>query len=207
MINVSIEGLESVSRFLESFPEATKRAAHRAINQTADRKGFAAMRALMKEQIAFPPGYLEDQTRFRVGQRATSDNLEATVVARQRPTSLARFVSNRGAIGRTGPAAPLIINVKKNRRKTLQRAFLIRLRAGQSASADNFNVGLAVRLAAGETLINKKFARPMQGNLYLLYGPSVEQLFENLLPSKMGEIGEYLETEFLRQMNLELLKV
>ena len=204
MISVDVSGLDSMAKWLDSFPDATKRAARMAINQTADRKGFTAMRVRMEDQLAFPKGYLTDPTRFRVSERATDDNLEAKVTARQRPTSLARFVTNRSAVGPRPAGQGLTINVKKSRRKVLDRAFLIRLRAG--SSGDNTNLGLAVRLSPGEALINKKFARPMQGNLYLLYGPSVEQLFENLLPSKMQEIGDYLEAEFNRQLTTQLAR-
>ena len=195
-ITVVASGLEDLARFYELAPQVTKTAARIAINQTAERKGIVALRAAMEEEIAFPKGYLTDRKRLGVTQRATQNNLEAKVTARQRPTSLARFASGNALVGGAG----LSVRVNPNRRRSLSRAFLVRLRADEGEVSDGaFNLGLAVRLARGETITNKKQMVHFGGGLYLLYGPSVDQVFRSVAAEKAPMIADMVTDEFLRQ--------
>ena len=72
----------------------------------------------------------------------------------------------------------------------MNRAFLMNLRSG--------NLGLAVRLAPGERIDNKRRMVQMSNGLYLLYGPSVDQVFRSVAEDVSADAGDFLEQEFLR---------
>lgn len=61
------------------------------------------------------------------------------------------------------------------------------------------NMGLAIRLKPGESLRNKtgKLTR-LAPNVYLLYGPSVDQVFRTISSEMTDEVADYLQQEFSR---------
>ena len=199
-VEIDVSGLAQISNYMALAPRSARTAARLALNTTADRKAVIGLRAAMEEQVAFPKGYLNDPRRFGVTQRATDGNLEAVVTARSRPTSLARFASNAAIIGNRRAASTLTVRVNPGRRRALSQAFLIRLRAGQGPVQDgNFNLGLAVRLRKGEVISNKVRMVPFGGGLYLLYGPSVDQVFRGVASESGPEIADFFAQEFFRQ--------
>lgn len=199
-LEIDVFGLAQLDRYLALAPKATRTAARLAINDTATRKGINMLRLTMEEQVAFPKGYLTDPRRLGVTQRATDSNLEAVITGRGRPTSLARFASSASIIGARRAGSPLTVRVNPSRRRALSRAFLVRLRAGQGPVTDEaFNLGLAIRLQPGEVISNKVRMVPFGGGLYLLYGPSVDQVFRSVAVDRAGEIADLVADEFLRQ--------
>lgn len=195
-ITVVATGLDDVERYFALAPKAARTAARIALNQTAERKGLQALRSAMEEEIAFPDGYLRDPKRLGVTQKASTANLEAKITARQRPTSLARFASALATVSRPGVS----VRVNPGRRRNLRQAFLVRLRAGEGpVTNDSFNIGLAVRLKPGERIANKKTMVPFGGGLYLLYGPSVDQVFRSVSAEKSPLVADLLSEEFFRQ--------
>lgn len=170
----------------------------RSINRVADRARTRAARQV-RDQVNFPASYLSPSAaRLRVASRARRDELEAVISGRDRPTSLARFTTQKpGQKTRAGGVAVTV--AAGGRRKVIRRAFLMNLKGG--------NVGLAVRTSGGPpegAWKPKEIAR----NLYLLYGVSVDQalmsasdgegVFEEISP----EMLEMLELEFERQLQL-----
>jgi hypothetical protein len=197
---IALEGV-AAERPLESLPENIRTAAVRAVNRTADRGRTNAAREILK-QVALPASYLNpSQGRLTVTQRASKDNLEAVITGRQRATSLARF-SRSGVTGETGVS----VEVAPGFAKFMKRAFLIRLRAGTADLDTKSNLGLAIRLKPGETIENKRRMVPIKGNLYLLYGPSVDQLFATVRGDIAPDTQDFLAAEFLRLMDLETLQ-
>jgi hypothetical protein len=82
----------------------------------------------------------------------------------------------------------------------LSKAFLVRLRAGQGPVQDGaFNLGLAIRLRKGETISNKVQMVPFGGGLYLLYGPSVDQVFRGVASENAPLLADAFADEFFRQ--------
>jgi hypothetical protein len=139
---------------------------------------------------------------------ATGSNLSATITARSRPTSLARFIVGGLKIGGANKKAGVSVMVEPGKVKRLPGAWLIRLRAGSEANLDTAsNVGLAVRTKNGRPPPGYK---PVQiaPNVYLLYGPSVAQaLFSESTQSGVAKdisprTLQILEDEFWRQMEL-----
>ena len=173
----------------------------RSINKTADRARTLASQDI-REQVAFPASYLAPSAkRLFVSTKATKVSpFEAVISGRDRPTSLARFTNQKplggGQRRRGGQVA---VTVKPGVRRYIKRAFLITL--------NNSNVGLAVRTDGGPP--NNAYAPKEIGkNLWLLYGPSVDQvlsaasngggIYEEIVPETL----DFLNDEFNRQLDL-----
>lgn len=180
---ILVEGLEHLND-LDSLNADITKWAMQATNRTAERFRTVSQRD-MQEQIAFSATYL--RSRLTVSRKATQSSLEAAISGRDRPTSLARFVT-RGKVGKGQTGVDLTVTPGNGRH--LAGAFLINLRNG--------NRGLAVRLAPGKTLANSRRAKKLANNLYLLYGPSVDQVFKGVADDIGPDALEFLEREFLR---------
>ncbi len=196
-VSILAEGLPDLARYLDIAATVAPRAARLAINDATRKVGLGESRKMIAEQIAFPGGYIDDPRRLRISKFATEDDLEAVVFARQRPTSLARF-STGGAVGQSG----VRVQVARGVSRQMDRAFILRLPQGRGPVSDEaYNLGLAIRLRPGET-INRKSkvaAVPMKGGLYLLYGPSVNQVFRSVAEDVSPHILTEMSEQFLRQ--------
>lgn len=198
---VALEGF-AADRPLDTLPREIKTAASRAINRTADRGRTSAARRIL-QQVALPASYLNpSQGRLTVSKKASADDLEAVITGRQRPTSLARFARGGAAAGKAG----ITVEVAPGFAKFMRRAFLIRLRSGAEVDSKAPNIGLAVRLKPGETVENKRQMVRLKGNLWLLYGPAVDQVFSTVREDIAPETLDFLGAEFLRLMNLDTLQ-
>lgn len=185
-VEVDLSAVRDLSEYFARLPDVARKSARLALNQVAERTGLKRSRALMREQVAFPAGYLEDPTRFYLKKYAAETDLEAVVAGRTEPTSLARFA-------RFGAAkAGALVTVKPGRPRRVKRAFLVNLKNG--------NRGLALRLAPGEELVNRRLpAKPFGPGVVLLYGPSVDQVFRTVAADVAPEVLDRLSEEFTRQ--------
>lgn len=185
-------GLRELGHYFDRAPVIARRAAKFAINDTTERKGLKLARDAMLTQVNWPGGYL-NPPRFALRYKATEERLEAGIAGRQTPTSLARFTGIRTP--RRGQKISVQIN--PGRTVTLDHAFLITLRNG--------NLGLGVRLKPGERLHNSIGAKLITGGplngVYLLYGPSVDQVFRTVAVDISPPLLDALATEFLRQFS------
>lgn len=196
---VFVEGLTGLPEFGSGLRDEIRTWALQAINKTADKGRTMAARQI-RSQVNFPVGYLDPAgKRLFVSKRAQRNDLEARIAARTRATSLARFVTGSTEIKKQG----VRVEVAPGRARFLKRAFLVRLPAGTGPVETKSNLGLAVRLRRGEVLRNKTDARRLDKGLYLLYGPSVDQVFrardgsgvaEDIAPEVLSD----LEEEFIR---------
>ena len=196
MITVASDDLEGLATYFRTAADAAVPAMRMAINDVATRGGMALIREEMTDQIAFPRGYLTGD-RIGVTKRATNANLEAVITGRKRATSLARFTSAR-TINQKGGVS---VRVSRGRTTYLKQAWLVRLKKGASLDEDNYNIGLAVRLRPGEKL-NKKTVHQswlVAGQVALLYGPSVDQVFQEVAGDVVDPISEMVQDEFFRQ--------
>lgn len=181
--------------------------ASRAINDVArDARKSASDR--IRAQVNYSTAYLApSQRRLFIADYAKPTKLEATIRARGRPTSLARFVQGSPGVGQAGVS----VQVHPGKARFMKRAFLIKLRAGSAAIETKFNMGLAIRLGPGERLEHKRNVIQMRRNLYILYGPSVAQVFlsqdgTGVADDMVPELLDDMEDEFLRQFELEMRK-
>ncbi len=201
---IAIEGL-AATRSLESLPKNMLLAAQRAVNRTADRASTASRRGV-REQINFGAQYLTgtDSTgkqRLGVSKRASAGSLEAIITGRQRPTSLARFVTGNPQPGKAG----VNVSVAPGFARFMRRAFLLRLPAGKAGNVETkSNLGLAIRLRPDEVIHNKRVMLKLRGNLYLLYGASVDQVFASVREDVAPDAQDFLGAEFTRLMGLDI---
>ena len=187
----AVEGLSSLED-IENLPEEILKKARQAINAAADRARTQAVRDIRSE-LNFPARYLTD--RLSVRERAKGSSLQAVISGRDRPTSLARFSTSQN-IAASRKKGYVQVKVG-NSTKRITGGFLIKLR--------NANIGLAIRLKPGETVKGKRLAaKQMAPNLYLLYGPSVDQAFRTEVDKSALEqdTADFLEKEFIRLMGL-----
>lgn len=200
---IESRGIEAAVDLVAGLDRRKTTAIVRALNRTArDARADAARR--IGEQIAIPRRQLGPGAgRLTITRRATPGSLRAVITARSRPTSLARFVRNPT----TRRGATLSVQVRPGQTRQLRRAFLIRLRRGTALTDTQHNLGLAIRLRPGERISNKIQQIQISQGLYLLYGPSIQQVFlDNELQGVANDIARptviKLEAEFLRQLGL-----
>lgn len=186
----SATGLKEAARFFEELPDIAEQATVLALNQVAGRDGLALIRRDMRAEVDFPKGYLEQSDRLGVVRKARKGALSAVIRGRDRATSLARFVAS-GQRPETTRGQALRVTIKPGSPVTLKRAFLIKLRGG--------NMGLAVRLKPGETVRNSDRAVKLGDSLFLLYGPSVDQVFRGVANDDADDIALMVENQFYRQ--------
>jgi hypothetical protein len=195
--SVLVEGLAGL-QMMDGMNERIRRSAVQAINKTSARARTDSA-AEIRRQVSFSAQYLAPGAgRLVVSKQASGASLESVITARQRATSLARF-----AEGSPGRGAGVRVQVAPGRSRFMKRAFLIKLPAGKASVDTKFNMGLAIRLKPGESLQNKKKAIKMEKGLYLLYGPSVDQVFQSVSQEIAPGAATYLEAEFLRLLDLK----
>ncbi len=195
-ISVVVSALDDAADYFRAIPEIATRAASMAINTVAERQGLRLSREEITKQVNFPSGYLTGD-RLEIRRKATQANLEAVIVGRDRGTSLARF-SSGGQFGKGG----VTVQVHRGNSSYLKKAFLVKLKQGSASVSDGkYNVGLAIRLKPGERLANRyKGTGVKMGNtgLYLLYGPSVDQVFSDVADKISPRLLVLVGDEFFR---------
>lgn len=187
---VAVSGLSELSEDFEAAAEKITRFMRMSINTTARRMRTKSSR-LIRDEVAFPARYLDSATsgKLRVSRQATEAQLTAAITGRFDPTSLTRFVRGAKSHGRKNPK----LQVSPGSSTVIPNSFIMNLKNG--------NQGLAIRLKEGETVRGKRRMASLSRrdpSLYLLYGPSVDQVFRSVAEDVSPEAGEFLENEFLR---------
>lgn len=197
---IEIPALADLGKAFQRYPDESAQAIRMAINDVARGKGMKLIRNSMLAEVLFPSSYLNGD-RLQITQRATNANPQAVITARKRATSLARFAKGTPT---TTAKQGVTVRVKKGKATHLKNGWLVRLRAGASMSEDNYNIGLAVRLGPGEKLANKTTTHQswlIKGQVALLYGPSVNQVFSTVAEDVSRPIGDMVASEYLRQIS------
>lgn len=194
MITISSRGIDQFARQLERYPQQARKAASMAVNDTAAWSKTQA-RILMQSQILLPRETLEN-ARFGVRQSATGANPEAVVSASNNPLGLSRFVVSPKVPGAAYPKTRIKVGGRtiqwgQEGQKGGSYAFLLQTPNG----AD----GVALALRTTTPLRNSRAARKIGRNLYILSGPSVNQMFARIAPELVPRIEERLQGEFARQ--------
>lgn len=203
-----IEGLVHLEKMTD-LPVRIVTSARIAVNEAArDGRKWAADKIL--SEVKFPRDYVAPGNgRLRVSRFASNGKLEAAITARTRATSLARFQVGTPILGaRRGRRQEGVrVEVTPGAVQRLPGAFLIRLRAGSGNIDTKSNMGLAVRTKNGRPPPGYKPVR-LAENLWLLYGPSVAQVFHSdrnrggVATDISPDIADELEREFFRQLDL-----
>lgn len=193
--------LDAFEQYLNSYPSIVSKAAYLAIN-TAARKAHSLAKKEMLKQVKFPSSYLgtPETGHLKVKQWAAEDNLVATISAQFRPTSLLRYVTNQSTLRKkASPTGPTVgrgtarLQIKPGSISSIDNAYILRLKNG--------NEGLGIRLKMGEeptgTTAAKRYGKT---NWWLLYGPSVNQVFNDVRDEISPTVVQILNMEFSRQI-------
>lgn len=199
-VTITSDDLSDFLTYLQAWPKQTTRALALAINDTMRDVALPRAREIMYGQVNFPAGYLEDPDHLDIEQFAQPEYLVGIIAGRDRPTSLARFATAAPGpqTGRWTPVGAVEVHPGEQKFGMVGRAFIIPLRAG---SVTGGNVGLAIKLRKGERLHNIREFTPIQifPDVYILYGPSVDQVFRGVAADLVPEVTSALEKEFHRQ--------
>lgn len=214
---VVIEGIDE-TMFSWADPEVRERNIVRALNRTASRTRTKMDRAI-REEVNFPASYLRPSAgRLTVKDKASKGKLETSIEGRERATSLARFLppgqrvvgGKRGSNLRNKKAQAIRVTVKPGSPKPIRGAFVVKLRGGEGG-----NLGLAIRTKGGppDHAYKPKPLKSFGENVWLLYGPSVNQVLWSVrnkggvFTQVADETLKELEDEFVRLMEVEARKV
>lgn len=210
-VAVETTGLKEYEDFLRLAPKVVPEAARIAINDVAEGAAIKQARARVYAEAAFPKGYL-DGPRLAVTKRARNADLQAEITGRARATSLARFAQPGQSPLSTRRTGGVRVTVNPGSAQTVGRskpdsegspAFLVRLRAGATLTSDNFNLGLAIRLRPGEKVTGRLFAPryrlSKEDDVFLLYAPSVDQVFADVAADIAPDVAEEVGVQFRRQ--------
>jgi hypothetical protein len=202
-VSVTFRGLDAIKDLFDRAPDIAAQAAQLAVNDTA-KFAFRESSKEIRAQASFSREYLgaaesQGSDRLRILPARRGGIAEARLAARNRPTSLARFLQGQPTRGQP-------VRVKVSPRggvRAIKGAFLVRLRRGKTVSEDNFNEGIAIRLPKDATIRERKKGKAglpeIFPNVFLLYGPSVAQGFNAVNPRVSGRVSDKLEREFTRQ--------
>lgn len=193
MIRISSAGIQGLAEFVARTPEVAAEAAKLAVGDAAE-WGRNLSKREMVSAVNLPADALAGR-RFRISQRPTTANPEAVISADNNPLGLSRFVVSQKARGAAHPKVRILVGgaTKSFSDPDIKGSysFLIPTPGG----ADG--VGLALRTK--EPLRNSSAARKIGRDLYLLSGPSVNQMFGQLMPTIVPRVEAKLQTEFARQ--------
>lgn len=190
------------SNAIDDIEELTPRialAAQRAINKIATRARTKAQRGI-QQQVNLPARYLGPSgRRLTVSKRATGpDDLTAVITGRHRPTSLARFATGARQSGKRG----VRVQVEPGVARFLPKAFFVNLRSGNTDTKNNR--GLAIRLPDGQSPDRAYRPTKLGKGLWLLYGPSVDQIFDDVAEEISDETADELSVEFQRLLGVDI---
>jgi hypothetical protein len=204
---IKFGGIKDFQKYMERNAQVAEKAAALAINDMT-RKVYARSKKKIMSSVNLNASYLDgrdgSEPRLKITKFAKPGTLSASIVGRNRATSLNRFDAKQlyaPAKGGGRKKAGVSVHVKRSRK--IPKAFFVNLKAG---NADGGNTGVAIRLPAGERIKGKKLpGKPLGSSsrdqdVYLLYGPSVEQLFRNQVANEgLKYVEDHLDDEFQRQ--------
>lgn len=200
---VLLDGLSEMRGTLDAIPAKVQRNAVRAVNYAA-RRGRTDAQKEIEAQVAFPRGYLSPRNGRLTVDTAKSIDDQAEIRGRFRPTSLAQFVTSGKPASPGKRPTPITLAVREGHSTRSSRMFLIRLRAGTADIDTKSNLGVAIRLRPGERVEGKHTMVQMKNGLYLLYGPSISQVYRTVSQEQIPDVEQYLLKEFQRLMGADV---
>lgn len=201
-MRVDINFDKQMLKQLEEFPKEASKAAKLSINDTLDRGRTMAKQKIMS-QVNLSASYLDGKSSEgrRLDTRKVvrlGEEMSGSIIGRRRPISLYRFDAEQlYTSAKNGGKKQAGVSVRVDRTtKRIPKAFIMNLKGG--------NRGVAIRLPKGKTPRRKWNGQPLYKNntqnVYLLYGPSVNQVFDDVAEEIKPELSTYLGREFQRQL-------
>ena len=201
LVTIDMTGIAQLRSYFDAAPEAATNAVRDAINDGI-KFAFAEASRRIRAQVNLPQDYIgsvAQGNRLKVSMYATAEQLWASLSATKRAVSLARYANDR-SLGRRPDG--ITVTVKPGHPETLPGAFLLPLKKGPALTEDTYNVGLAIRLKPGQRPGSKHTMKPYgrgDPNLYLLYGPSVDQVFRQVRGDMDDVVTNFVTQSFYRQ--------
>lgn len=198
------------AQFVGEVSDMQVRAMTKALNKTGPHTRTQMDRAI-RQQVAFPASYLRPSTkRLFVAKKASRTMLETVIEGRGRPTSLARFVKGgaKAVKNRKKKSEQIQVEVQPGSVHGISRAWIVSL----PGAPDSNNLGLAVRTPAGQKPKGAYVPKRLDNNVWLLYGPSVDQVLYSVrnqggvITEMYGPTLDFLSKEYSRQLDLEMQK-
>ncbi|MDX9717242.1 MAG: phage tail protein [Thauera sp.] len=200
---MKIDGLKqlgAIAKSIRAIPEASARAAYRAVNSVTS-KVVTQSRRDIAAQINLPQSYIRNQTRVT---KARPKQPIAYIRMRMRAVRMARFDARqlttpaqrakgdpRRVIGAGRKQAGVSVKIgRRGGRTSSPKGFLIPLRAGKVDGGNGF--GIFVRTGKGKDDIKHK------------YGPSPDQLFRRWKSAVAPDIKAMLAEAYASQLRYEL---
>lgn len=203
---MKIEGVDAITaaaKRIRAVPDASVRAAYRAVNTVAARVVTMAKRDIAAE-INLPQSYVAAQTTIT---KATPASAVGVIRMRMRAVRLARFAATqltkaaprargdagRGIAARRKQAGVSVKVDRKGGRKRMPGAFMLPLRGGEGSDGGASNgMGVFIRTGKGPKAIRH------------LYGPSPDQLFRRWRAGAAPDIKRLLFEAYSSQLRYEL---
>lgn len=183
MIDAPRNQFSGMASYIRRFPEVAAKAQTLAANDTIRWAKTRSTEAIQGE-LNVPKAALAGK-RFDITQYATPNRPEAVLSAEFSPLNLARFSTVKPGQG----VKPRIQVTPGGAVPDLSHSFYI---PGPSGG-----FGLAVRTKGAMT--NSRKARQIGKNLYILFGPSVDQAFRTSMPTLVPQVMDQFESNFYRQ--------
>lgn len=196
------EALRSTARDLRDLPEASQRAATRAVNAVTAKLATQSRRDI-GAQINLPQSYIRDQMTVT---KATRNTPQAAIRMRMRAVRLARFAAQQRTAAVKHPKrskgdasrgiaagrkqAGVSVAVVRGDRKRLRGGFFLPLRAGKVDGGNG--LGVFIRTGRGRDAVEHK------------YGPSPDQLFRRWMAEQSPDIQQMLVEAYDSQLRFEL---
>ena len=196
-MKVSEANLDEVRDLMKAAGDAAMEIAAAAIND-----GIAYARKesgdAILDQVNFPPGYLDLPERFAVTQKATAAAPTARLTARQRPTSLGTFIT---AVGPKGRGVTVKVQ-RKGAAKRFNRAFVTNALKAGDKSFGNRGVALRTKGPKPERAYKPvKLFSDDNGVVWLLYGPSVNQVFSDVAEDILPKVNRFVVDRYRQLFN------
>ena len=189
--DIDIVGLTDFEKLLKKVPDETRKAASMAINTTAKRARTAGAKEI-RNQVNLRAKYVNDN--LTVTRSASRNDLRAVINGRARPVMLHRYVTGWASRSK-GRRRGARVSVKRGgASRSLSRTFEMKLNSG--------NMAIVMRTDGGEPDAAYKPRRLFAGrdDLWVLYSPSVDQLFKTVKDDIAPDMSKFVAKEFKRHI-------
>lgn len=197
-VNVQIHAhdLSSVIGGLKKGADGMTSAIRMSINKASSQSRTASA-DIMRSKVNFPAGYLPERQggQLTLGAPATNNKLSRSITAQGRGTSLARFSRNatRASARRLGGVS---VVVTPGQGRFMQGAFVMPLRSGNQ-------IAYRTDKMKGTRRAKRMSKHGKNAAIFLLYGPSVYQVFNKVI----GEVQPITDRDFTNEFKRQVRRL
>lgn len=188
--------LQEVAGAFRDAPGVANKAASMALNDAA-RKGRTLGSRHIREQVNLTASYIN--RHLKVGRKASPDRLEASIAAHRRSVLLTRY----GAEMRLVKASSDPSRLKGDPARGIPRGYKAGGAQGVSIKRGGSSATLRhafwIRLQGSGKWAPMERTGPGRGDFEPMYGPSVDQVWQDVRGEVEPDVSELALTEFTRQ--------